>query len=174
MQVHAAQPNGWLHYAIPIAIAVVVLAIRARRMTQLRPLKIERLWIVPALYTCLVAALIWSQPPTAFGWAYMALGLVGGAALGWQRGKTMHIHVDPETHELGQRASIAGLAFLLALVAVKMATRAEGSALHLDVALLTDVLAALALSMVATQRLEMYLRAKRLLAAARAGRPAAT
>ena len=170
MQVHAAQPNGWLHYAIPVVVAALVLAIRARRMTQLRPLRLERLWIVPALYTCVVIALIWSKPPTGSGWAFTLLGLVAGAALGWQRGKTMKIHVDPATHELGQRASIAGMAFLLVLVGVKMATRAEGSALNLDVPLLTDVLAALALGMIAFQRLEMFLRAGRLLEAARRSR----
>ena len=173
MQVHTAQTTGWLHYAIPIAIGMIVLAIRARRMTQLRPLNVDRLWIVPALYGCVVAALIWSRPPTGLGWAWTLAGLVAGVALGWQRGKTMQIHVDPDTHELGQRASIAGLAFLLVLVAVKMATRAEGRALHLDVALLTDVLAALAWGMIACQRLEMFLRAQRLLTAARAARPAA-
>ncbi|MCP4025095.1 MAG: DUF1453 domain-containing protein, partial [Sphingomonas sp.] len=44
MPVHAAPP-GILQYAIPIAIFLAVFALRARRLTRLRPLKVEQLWI---------------------------------------------------------------------------------------------------------------------------------
>jgi hypothetical protein len=171
MQVHTVQPQGWLSYAIPIAIFVVVFGLRARRMTQLRPLKIERLWIVPAVYLAAVVALFIQSPPTLTGWGAAVLGLVLGAAVGWQRGKTMQIHVDPETHALNQKGSFAGILFLVALVAVRGVARSEGSALmHLNVAMLTDGFAALALGMFAVQRLEMYMRATRLLEEARARR----
>lgn len=169
MQVHTVQPGSWLQYVIPLVVMAVVMALRARRVSQLRPLKLERLWVVPALYTLVVAGLVWSRPPVGWGWSFTILGLILGVAIGWQRGKTMHIHVDPETHELGQRASIAGLAFIGVLMVVKLGAKAEGGMMHLDVALLTDILAALALGMIATQRLEMFLRARRLLALARGG-----
>jgi predicted transporter len=171
MQVHTVQPQGWLSYAIPIAIFVVIFGLRARRMTRLRPLKVERLWIVPAIYLAAVVGLFIQSPPTLTGWGAAILGLVAGAAVGWQRGKTMQIHVDPETHALNQKSSLAGIFFLVALVAVRGAARTEGSALmHLNVAMLTDGFAALALGMFAVQRLEIYLRATRLLEDARAGR----
>jgi hypothetical protein len=171
MQVHTVQPQGWLSYAIPIAIFVVVFGLRTRRMTRLRPLKIERLWIVPAIYLAVVTVLFIQIPPTLAGWVAAVLGLVAGAAVGWQRGKTMQIHVDPETHALNQKASLAGILFLVALVAVRGAARTEGSALmHLNVAMLTDGFAAFALGMFAVQRLEMYMRATRLLEEARARR----
>lgn len=171
MQVHTAQPQGWLQYAIPIAIFIVIFSFRLRRMSRLRPLKLEQLWIVPALYLLFVAGAFFRFPPTPIGWVFSVVGLSAGAAIGWQRGKTMQIHVDPETHALNQKASVAGMLFLVAIIAVKAIAQSEGSAFfHLDVALLTDVLAAFALGMFSMTRLEMYLRAKRLLEEARAAR----
>jgi len=167
MPVHAAPP-GILQYAIPIVIFLVVFALRARRLTRLRPLKIEQLWIVPAIYAAVVAVIFYRSPPTLAGWAIAAAALAIGAALGWQRGKTMQIHVDPETHELRQRASAWALAFIVVLIAIKSIAQAEGAALHFNVEGLIDTLAALSLGIFAVQRLEMYLRATRLLAAARA------
>ena len=60
---------------------------------------------------------------------------------------------------------------LVLLVGVRAALRAEGSRLHLDAFLVTDVLLAFALGLFAMTRLEMYLRGKRLLA--QAGSPVA-
>lgn len=168
MPLHDTQSHGILQYAVPIAIFLVVFALRARRLTRLRPLKIERLWIVPAIYTVVVAAIFYRSPPTLMGWGLAAGALLIGAVLGWQRGKTMQIHVDTETHELRQRASLWALAFILVLIAIKSVAQAEGAALHFNVAVLIDTLAALSLGLFAVQRLEMYLRATRLLAAARA------
>lgn len=160
MPVHAAPP-GILQYAIPIVIFLVVFALRARRLTRLRPLKIEQLWIVPAIYAAVVAVIFYRSPPTLAGWAIAAAALAIGAALGWQRGKTMQIHVDPETHELRQRASLWALAFIVVLIAIKSIAQAEGAALHFNVDVLIDTLAALSLGIFAVQRLEMYLRADR-------------
>ncbi|WP_242182320.1 CcdC protein domain-containing protein [Sphingomonas sp. CARO-RG-8B-R24-01] len=168
MPVHDAQPLGILQYAIPIAIFLVVFGLRARRITRLRPLKIEQLWVVPAIYAAVVGMLFYRSPPTALGWGLAAVALLVGAGLGWQRGKTMEIHVDPETHELRQRASLWALALIVVLIAIKTVAQTEGAALHFDVGLVIDTLGALTLGMFATQRIEMYQRATRLLAAARA------
>ncbi|PMU33004.1 DUF1453 domain-containing protein, partial [Pseudomonas sp. FW305-47B] len=54
------------------------------------------------------------------------------------------------------------------LIAIKSVAQAEGAALHFNVAVLIDTLAAFTLGVFAAQRLEMYLRANRLLAEARA------
>jgi hypothetical protein len=119
MQVQAHPAQGWVQYAIPIAIFAVVIALRMRRMGQMRPLKLETLWIVPAMYLVVAALMFWQFPPV--GWVAMACAsaLLIGAALGWQRGKMMHIHVDPETHALNQKASPAAVFFLIALIAVR-------------------------------------------------------
>jgi len=171
MHGEVVQPNGWLQYALPFAVFAVIFSFRARRMTRMRPLKLERLWVVPAIYLAIVVATFTATPPSAAGWAVALVALIVGCALGWQRGRLMAIHVDPETHALSQRGSPMAILFLFAIVAIKLAAQAEGKALHFDVALITDAALALALGMFATTRVEMYLRAKRMLAAARGDLP---
>lgn len=169
MQVQAHPVHQtWISYAVTIAIIVVVLALRMRRMGQMRPLKLGNLWIVPAIYLVVAALMFVQLPPT--GWVAIAsiAGLAIGAAVGWQRGKMMHIHVDPETHALNQKASPAAMFFLIALILVRAGARSViGETGSVSPAMLTDPLIAFALGMFTLQRVEMYLRAKRLLEEAR-------
>ena len=167
-QVHPVH-QGWVSYAITIGIIVVVMALRMRRMGQMRPMKLSGLWIVPAVYFVVAALMFVQFPPT--GWVAIAsiAGLLIGAAVGWQRGKMMHIHVDPETHALNQKASPAAMFFLIGLIIVRSGARTVlGQTSGVSPAMLTDPLIAFALGMFTLTRLEMYLRAKRLLEEARA------
>jgi hypothetical protein len=162
-QVHPAH-QSWVGTAITVAIIVVVLALRMRRMGQMRPLKLETLWIVPALYLAMAALMFWSLPPKGWVAIASAVGLALGAAVGWQRGKMMHIHVDPATHALNQKASPAAILFLVALIVVRSGARAVlGETGGVSPAMLTDPLIAFALGMFSLTRLEMYLRVKRML-----------
>jgi|KBSMisStandDraft_5_1062788.scaffolds.fasta_scaffold556226_2 membrane protein CcdC involved in cytochrome C biogenesis len=169
MQVQAHPVHqGWISYAITIGAIGVIMALRMRRMGQMRPLKLETLWIVPAMYAVVAALMFFSLPPV--GWVALAslAGLAIGAAVGWQRGKMMHIHVDPETHALNQKASLAAMFFLIALILVRTGARTLlGAESHVSPAMLTDPLIAFALGMFTLQRVEMYLRARRLLDEAR-------
>lgn len=173
MPPHHAQANPLIGYAITAVVVAVVLALRWRRISRVVPLKLERLWIVPALYAGVAAVTFSASPPVGLTWLYCLFALALGAALGWQRGKLMRITVDPQTHALNQTSSPANMIFLLALVVVRSGARAvlarEGDALHLNALVVTDLLIALALGLLVAQRLEMYLRAKRLLASF--GRP---
>ncbi|MCI1141616.1 hypothetical protein MOP88_03465 [Sphingomonas sp. WKB10] len=101
--------------------------------------------------------------------AFCLLALELGAALGWQRGKMMRIMFDPETHRLNQTSSPRRAA-----VHRRPHRRAQRGAGGdelcggaFDPMAATDVLMALALGLFAAQRLEMYLRGKRMLEAAR-------
>lgn len=158
----------WISYAITIAIIVVIMALRMRRMSAMRPLKLGGLWIVPAIYLVVAALMFVQLPPTGWVAIASAAGLMIGAGVGWQRGKMMHIHVDPETQALNQKASPAAMVFLIALVVVRMGAKSVlGQQGGVSPAMLTDPLIAFALGMFTLQRVEMYLRAKRLLEEAR-------
>ncbi len=157
-----------IQYGITALVVGLILALRIRRMSKARPLTLERLWVVPALYAVLVGALLLQAPPSLGGWALCAAALVVGAGLGWQRGKLMNLSVDPATHQLNQKASVGGLLFIVVLIAIKLVGQAEGSALHLNVMLLTQAFAVMALGLFSAMRVEMYLRGKRLLEQARA------
>lgn len=169
MQVHT-QPihQTWVSYAITIGIIVIVMALRLRGMSKTRPLKLGSLWIVPALYLAVAAMMFAQLPPSGAVAIASVIGLVIGAAVGWQRGKMMHIHVDPETHALNQKASPAAMFFLIALIIVRAGARSVlGQDSNVSPAMLTDPLIAFALGMFTVTRIEMYLRAKRLLEEAR-------
>lgn len=163
-------PQGsMIGYLIGFAVLAVVLTLRLRNMNRERPLRIEQLWVVPGIYALIAAFLYWRFPPAGMNIVWCLAGLAAGAALGWQRGRMMHIVVDPETHAIRQKASPAAMLFLLGLIAVRYIARIEGAAWHVDVMAVTDVLIAFALGMLSAQRIEMYLRAKRLLDEARRG-----
>lgn len=163
MQAHPAQ-QSWVGSAITIGIIIVVMALRMRKMGQVRPLKLETLWVVPVLYAAVAALMFWSFPPTGWVAAATVVALLIGAAIGWQRGKMMHIQVDPETHALNQKASPAAMFFLIGLIIVRSGARAIlGNTGAVSPAMLTDPLIGFALGMFTLTRVEMYLRAKRLL-----------
>ncbi|MFA5966241.1 MAG: hypothetical protein WC804_19680 [Sphingomonas sp.] len=173
MQVHQAQPEQWIRYAVSAAIILVVLTIRLRRMSRSRKLRLESLWIVPALYLAIVSAVFFEFPPQPMTWLFCALALVVGGAIGWQRGKLMHIEIDPATHSLNQKASPAAFVFIVVLILVRFGARAAmeqggGYGFHVNAMVVTDILFALALGLFSATRAEMYLRGKRMLEIARA------
>lgn len=153
-----------------IGIAAIVIALRMRRMSKERPLKIEQLWIVPGIYALIASFLYWRFPPHGMTILWCVVALALGAAAGWWRGRMMHINVNPQTHEISQKASPAAMIFLLALIGVRYGARqlaGPGGVTHMDLMALTDILIAFAFGLLSMQRFEMYLRAKRLLGEAR-------
>jgi len=165
------EQNGqWLSFAITAAVIGIVLFFRIRRMRRTQRLRLERLWIVPALILLLTSITFWETPPVGIGWLWAAVACAIGAALGWQRGRAMRITLQPETGELCQTASPLAFLMLLGLIALRTALRSAaalgGATWHLDAALVTDLLVALALGLLSAQRLEMFLRGRRLLAEA--------
>lgn len=156
---------------IGIVIVAAVMGFRLIRGQKPRPLKLEWMWLMPAVLVFVAGSLVWQMPPKGLEWLWLAIALLVGAAIGWQRGRMMAITVDPETHALNQQASPAAMIFLLGLVGVRYLLReglqVEAQAWHLSVAFVTDVFVVFALGLLTVSRLEMFLRARRLLEAAR-------
>lgn len=152
-------------YLFPLAIVAVVMALRWRRMSRPRPLKLERLWVFPAIYAATCVALFAAHPPAGWAWAACATALALGAALGWQRGRMMRIALDPETHTLNQTGSPAAMLFLVVLVVARTGARSAlgDGGMHLDPLALTDILMTFALGLFAATRAEMYIRGRRML-----------
>lgn len=170
---HAQPAPTWISYLLPLVIVGIVMFFRLRSTGKARPLKLERLWIIPSFYLAIAILLFAQMTPHGLGWLWAGLSLAAGAAIGWQRGRAMHISVDPETHALNQTASPLAMLLLIGLIAVRYVLRAAadagGASWHLDAMLITDCLVAFALGLLSVQRLEMFLRGSRLLAEARAG-----
>ena len=164
--------HGLPSYYVVILVVVVVVALRMRRLSRATPLRLERLWVVPALLLLATGATLASALPKGLDWLWIALGLAIGGGFGWLRGKTMHIEVDPVTHAISAKGSQAAMVFIVILVAVRVGLRsylaANASALHVSLAVASDTFIAFALGLVCLQRVEMAVRAIRLLAQARA------
>jgi hypothetical protein len=160
-----SQPGQGLTGLIPYAVIALVLIIRLRRVGKSRPLRLWALWLLPVLYTVFAIGLLVTLPPHGAGWLWCALALAAGSAIGWQRGRMMRIVVDPATGTLQQSQSLAGVLFLVALVAARSFQETMTDAAHVT-ALATGVLVSFALGVIAVQRLEMAIRARRLLQAA--------
>ena len=165
-----------LQILIPLLIIIPIFALRMRRMGKQQPLKLGRLWMRPAVLLLACAAVLLlpvrpGAPPHHFAdldWAILALGGVLGAIGGWQLGHTMAIEVHPENGTLMVTTSPVGLIVLVGLVALRIGLRTgvqlEAAAWHLDATLIVDALIVFTAALFTVRSLEMYLRAKRVMA----------
>jgi hypothetical protein len=154
-----------------VAIALVIF-----RNSRARRLRVETLWIMPLVIIALIG-LSFSQQgmPSNLGLGLDAAALVAGALIGWWRGRLTHITVDPQTHQLTSRASPIGMLLILGVFAVRYGLRMYGSeeaaALHMPVNVIADAVLVITVGVVCAQRLEIAIRATRMLTEARANVP---
>lgn len=159
----------------PLLTIAIVFAIRLRRAGRERPFDLARWWLLPALFTLLVLAILVASPPPLAGWLALAAAVVPGALLGWQRGKLTDLRLSGDG-ALVQRTSPLAILLLLGIVALRMAIRQLwcGNAADphppLAAIVVTDGLLGLALGLVVATRVELALRARALLAAHGQGR----
>jgi hypothetical protein len=165
-----AHGGNWLTALLPFVLIGAVIAWRLRSMSRERPLNVGTLWVVPVVYLVLVGSMLVTLPPTLAGWSLMAAGIVAGAVLGWHRGKLIRIERNNDG-KLMQKASPLAMLLLVAIIVLKLGARAifgDTAAGHPGSAamLLTDAFLGFALGLLSATRLELYLRARRILEAA--------
>ncbi len=169
------QTQRWISYGVTALIMIVVLGLRFRSMAKVRPLKLNRLWILPVLYAVIAGSVFYSFPPEPRGWAYALIGFLIGLVLGWKRGEMMQIEIDPASNGLTQKASPAAMLFIVVIIVARMGSRlfmgseagSVDGGLHGTTLMVTDILIASALGFLTAQRVEMYQRGKKLLSAGR-------
>ena len=156
----------------PLLTLALIIAIRLRRGSREKPLSGRFLWLAPSLYLAVVVVMLVRHPPNALGWALAAAGLVLGGLLGWQRGQLFDLRLDPATGTLLKRRSPAAILLLGGVVALRFVaggligsppTMEQGS----PAMLLTDAMLGFLLGLLAFTRVEIALRARRLIAAHR-------
>ncbi|HEX3366509.1 hypothetical protein [Phenylobacterium sp.] len=167
---HGPPPNApaWTNLLPLFAVALVIL-----RNARARRLRIEAMWVAPVIIVALIAlALSAEGMPAPLGLALDAAGLVVGAGLGWWRARFTQITVDPLTHELTSRASPLGMLVILAVFAVRFGIRylaqQNGTTLGVWAIALPDALLVMSVGLVCAGRIEIFIRATRLLNEARA------
>jgi hypothetical protein len=166
-------PPGYslANYLVPLGVVLLLVLLRNSRA---RRLKIERLWVLPVIYMAMLVSALYAEPPpaTVLSIGILVLSFLIGAAIGWQRGRFTQVHIHPETGDLSSRASPIGLIFIFAILAVRIVGRnflaANASSLHLPILAVTDGFFVLAIGMLSVQRLEVWMRASKMLAEAKA------
>lgn len=169
---HLPPGSGYWTYLVPLIVVAFVILRNARA----RKLSVERLWISPAIIM-LMAILAFSRnpPPGPVGLALDVAAVAVGGLLGWWRGRASAFTVDPQSHVVTSKVSPLGMLLILAIFGLRYVLRGavvgESSLLHLTAAEATDSFLLLAVGVVSAQRLEWWIRARRMIDAARAAQP---
>ena len=160
---------------IPLAVIPVVLIIVLLRNRQKRMLRPNLMWIMPAIVVPLIGLGLWGEhmrpgvAPFDLGAALpaFAIAIVLGAVAGWWRGRMVMIEKTPDGQLMAQ-ASPLGLILLIALFAVRTGLRqlmeTNAAAWHLNAAVVTDAFMVFAVGLIVAQRIEMFIRARRVMA----------
>jgi membrane protein CcdC involved in cytochrome C biogenesis len=169
MPTQAATANA-IASIIAIVVAGVFIVLRNMRPRRLR---VELLWIRPAIFLALCSLYFFRYPPvSATDIAGVVVGFAIGSALGWWRGSLTRIDVDPATDTAIQQASVFGVLLIISLLVVRTGVRLAvdtGSlSLPVSVDIATGWLLALAVGIVVVQQIEIWLRARRVMAQAKA------
>ncbi|MES2833183.1 MAG: CcdC protein domain-containing protein [Pseudomonadota bacterium] len=156
---------------IGLAIALPLIFLRNR---QPRTLNVNWMWVTPAIIVPLMGLALWGtsmdpnvphKPFDALAWAILAVGLILGGVFGWYRGKMTTI----EKHADGTLKAQASPIGLILIVAVMLGRRALSAFLEphaaeygLNALAITDAFLLFVVGMIVVQRIEMFIRARRI------------
>lgn len=165
-------------YLVAFIIIALVMGLRIWRGSRARKLQVERMWIRPVIICTILALSIYSQPPpmTPVILASLAAVTALGVLMGWYRGRMVRVSIDPVTHALTSKASPWGMLIFLALMVVRIGARVvlgnEHDVMGVPVVVVIDGLTLLYAGNVVGAQVEVWLRAKKLLADAMAAKAA--
>ena len=153
----------------PFLIIGTIVALRARKMASVQPMRLNRLWIRPAIMSVISVGVLFVTPPETVLQALALVAVVAiGAVGGWHQAKLMAISVDEATGALNVKASRWGMLTLLGIILVRMALRpwltGPDSPVHASVGLVTDGFILFIAGFYAARSTEMFLRGRALLA----------
>jgi len=164
-------------YAVPLAVLALILwrGIKAKP----RKVSLRRIWIRPVVAIVAIGAVLTTAPlPGPLAIAGMGAGLMAGLGAGWLRARHMAFTVDSETGTLTSTATPIGTIlvvvlfaarFLLKLAFPQMAHVNTGHHISANALLWTDIGLLFSAGMVWGRAITMWLRARPLLEAHRAG-----
>lgn len=161
------------HY-IPLIVMAIVLPMILLRNRRPRTLRLKWMWVVPVIMAAMMGLAIWGTsftpglshaPFDGLAWGVLALGLALGGVAGWWRGRMTTIEKHPDG-ALKAQASPLGLILVVALLFGRRALSAfiepHAAAWHLNALAVADAFLLFAAGMIIMQRVEMFIRARRI------------
>ena len=157
----------------PLLVILVLLPIILLRNRAPRTLRPKWMWVTPAVIVPLMGLALWGSskqpgmdhtPFDAASWAILAVGLILGGVAGWWRGKmtTIEKHADGT---LKAQASPLGIILIIGLFVGRSALRSvlepHAAAWHLNALAIADAFLLFVVGMIVVQRIEMFIRARR-------------
>lgn len=163
MNAHQMQQFVPLLFLIPIVAIVIFRNLKPRR------LRLELLWIRPAMILAIATAflVLMPFPHQSYAIPLIAAAAVAGAGLGWVRGRMVRVSVDPATHTAMSQASPLGVALIVVIIGVRYflntTAGAQSGQMTPQAMLLTDALLVFGAGVVGVTGLEVWLRASRMI-----------
>ena len=161
---------------IPPLVILIMLPIILLRNRAPRTLRPQWMWVMPAIVVPLIGLGMWgsSQAPgadhspfDAVSWLILIIGLGLGCVAGWWRGKMTTIQKH-EGGTLRAQASPLGVILIVGLVLGRSALRSllepHAAAWNLNALAVADAVLLFVVGMIVVQRIEMFIRARRILA----------
>lgn len=158
---------------IPLIVVAVVLPLVLLRNRRPRTLRPEWMWVLPLIIVALIGFGLWGlsrtdpqhAPTDPASLLVLAAALALGAAAGWWRGKTVVIHKEPDG-TLKAQASPIGLILIVGLLLARQALRPwmeqHAADWHVSPLAIIEAFMLFAVGMVVMQRVEMWIRARRI------------
>jgi membrane protein CcdC involved in cytochrome C biogenesis len=116
----------WKHLA-PYLAPVLVVALMARRVMraqQAKPVRLWRLWIIPAILVVGTGAALANEPqPSLLVAGAFLVAAAAGGAFGWFRVHTLEFAVDPESGVVTSKATQLSALVLVGLLLVRYALK---------------------------------------------------
>jgi hypothetical protein len=171
------QTIRYISYGIPILLVLVIYFFRFRSAGKAQPLRPGALLIRPVYFVVILGLILWlARPFDAQSLGILAGCLIVGSAIGYWRGKMVHIEVHPETHAMSSVTPVFAVVLIVLLFIARFALKIflfpnMGNASH-ESMLLNAYFVAFAVGAVGVPPIEMYFRANKLLAEAKAAKPA--
>jgi hypothetical protein len=105
-------------YVVPLLVAAIILR-RALRAQKPRAVRMQRLWIFPALLLFVTLNSLWHEGFPGFVVALVfAAAATGGAAIGWFRVHTLEFSLD-ESGKVSARATQLGALLIVGLIGLR-------------------------------------------------------
>jgi hypothetical protein len=144
-----------------------VLYFRMRRSLKPQRLKPQTLLLRPGIIIIVALLVLAAAPPRTEDLTWFLLAAAAGAGAGWYWGKLTKLDLHPEDGTVMSTGSQAGMVVLVVLVLFRYGVRAglglEREAMHLDVAMITDISIVFSALLFSAQGLEIFLRAQQMM-----------